>query len=226
MAWLLTLGGKGDEGGLTLANAALVMAVLTVAVALVDWLAGVTTSVAAALALNYFHTEPYRTLRVTDSRDVWSIVLLLLLGLSVSAASAFRVRRDVHRIRAGDAVVAGQQLTAMVGDDRPAGEIWSAAIAARQTISGSCWLASCDRRRRSSRRFSDRRALRRSMPTSCYLRMAPHFASSGVTQRVAGWFSRHATDSARSRSTGGAVLAFASTVELALDATDVPVGVT
>jgi hypothetical protein len=128
VAWLLTLGGEGDESALTLANAALVMAVLTVGIALVDWLAGITTSITAALALNYFHTEPYRTLRVTDSRDIWSIVLLGALGLMVSAATALRVRRNVRLIRAGDAVAAGHHITEMVADDLPAGQVWSTAI--------------------------------------------------------------------------------------------------
>jgi hypothetical protein len=129
VAWLMTVGDDAGDGGLTLANAALVMAVLTVVVALIDWLAGVTTSVAAALALNYFHTEPYRTLRVTDSRDVWSIVLLGVLGLAVSTATALRVRRQVRKIRAGDAVDAEHNLNEMLGDDRPAPQVWAAAIA-------------------------------------------------------------------------------------------------
>lgn len=128
-AWLLSLGADGDDRGLTLANAALVMAVLTVAVALIDWLAGITTSVASALALNYFHTEPIHTLRVTDARDVFSIILLGLLGLAVSAATAFRVRRNVHDIRAGDALGAADELSSMVASDHPAGKVWAAAIA-------------------------------------------------------------------------------------------------
>ena len=105
-AWLMSQSKSGD-GGLTQANVALVMAALTVLFALVDWLAGLTTSVAAALALNYYHTEPFHTLRVTDSRDVLSIVLLLVLGLTVSAATAFRVRRGVHHIRADAPLAAG-----------------------------------------------------------------------------------------------------------------------
>jgi hypothetical protein len=128
VAWLLTLGGEGDRGRLTLANAALVMAVITVGVALIDWLAGITTSITAALALNYFHTEPYRTLRVTDSRDIWSIALLGVLGLMVSAVTALRVRRNIRLIRAGDAVVAGHHITELVAEDHAAGQVWSNAI--------------------------------------------------------------------------------------------------
>jgi hypothetical protein len=127
-AWLMTLG--NDSGNkVTQANVALVMAVLTVLFALVDWLAGITTSVAAALALNYYHTEPFHTLRVTDSRDMLSIALLLVLGLTVSAATAFRVRRGVHSIRAADAGAAAEQLREVLAADNPAPIVWSASIA-------------------------------------------------------------------------------------------------
>ena len=129
VAWLLSIGVDHNERGLTLANAALVMAVLTVAVALVDWLAGITTSVAAALALNYFHTEPIHTLRVTDARDVLSIMMLGLLGFAVSAATAFRVRRTVRTIRAGDALAVGEQLSSLLEHDQPADAVWAAATA-------------------------------------------------------------------------------------------------
>ena len=57
-------------------------------------------------------------------------MLLALLGLIVSAVTAVQVRRDVHRIRSGDAVEAGHHLTSMLDDPRPAGQVWSAAIAA------------------------------------------------------------------------------------------------
>jgi hypothetical protein len=127
-AWLMSLGHAGG-GGMTQANVALVMAAVTVLFALLDWLAGITTSVAAALALNYYHTEPFHTLRVTDSRDVLSIGLLLFLGLTVSAATAFRVRRDVHHIRAADIGAAADELRAILSENSPAPLVWSAAIA-------------------------------------------------------------------------------------------------
>jgi K+-sensing histidine kinase KdpD len=225
VAWLLTLGGDPAGNGLTLANAALAMAVLTVAVALVDWLAGVTTSVAAALALNYFHTEPYRTLRVTDSRDVWSIVLLLVLGLAVSAATASRVRHDVHRIRAGDAAEAGRQLTTMVAGDKPAGQVWSAAIAApandlgmvlaRVSPSAPAQLPSIARPATAQHADSDvvlpqygaALRLERRHPEGRWLVLTPRDGLGPLT------LDRRA------------VMAFAETVELALDEGDVPVNV-
>src|SRR3954451_9617794 len=128
-AWLMTLGNNNGDAGLTPANVALVMAVVTVLFALVDWLAGITTSIASALALNYYHTEPFHTLRVTDSRDVLSIGLLLVLGLTVSAATAFRVRRGVHDIRKADIGAAAEELRATLSENNPAPLVWSPAIA-------------------------------------------------------------------------------------------------
>ena len=128
-AWLMTLGHNNGSGGLTPANVALVMAAITVLFALLDWLAGITTSVAAALSLNYYHAPPLHTLRVTDSRDMLSIALLFGLGLAVSAATAYRVRRGVHHIRKADIGAAAEELRATLTTNNPAPLVWSAAIA-------------------------------------------------------------------------------------------------
>ncbi len=130
VAWLLALPDDRADAGVTLANVALVIAVVTVGFAVVDWLAGVTTSLAAALALNYFHTEPYRTLRITDRRDVYSVVLLGALGLAVSAVTAMRVRRGVTTLRRSDARHSADALAALLADDHPVPEIWTSAITA------------------------------------------------------------------------------------------------
>jgi Domain of unknown function (DUF4118) len=139
VAWVLSLPDRSDDAGVTLANVALVMAVVTVGVAVVDWAAGVTTSIGAALALNYFHTEPYRTLRITDRRDVYSVVLLMALGLAVSAITAARVRHGVTTLRRSDAHRSGIELVAMLDVDRPVPEVWSAAITSAANDLGLIW---------------------------------------------------------------------------------------
>jgi K+-sensing histidine kinase KdpD len=130
VAWLLTLPDDGDDAGVTLANVALIIAVIVVSAAVIDWLAGVLTSVMAALALNYFHTEPYRTLRITDRRDVVSVVLLLVLGLAVSAVTAARVRVEVRGLARDRAASEGERLSALLAEDQPVASTWSAAITA------------------------------------------------------------------------------------------------
>jgi hypothetical protein len=54
--------------------------------------------------------------------------MLLLLGLTVSAATAFRVRRDVRHIRAADIGAAAEELRAILAENNPAPLVWSAAI--------------------------------------------------------------------------------------------------
>jgi Domain of unknown function (DUF4118) len=130
VAWLLTFPSDGDDAGVTLANVALTIAVVTVGVAVVDWVSGVVTSVIAALALNYFHTEPIHTLRINDRRDIYSVLLLGALGLAVSAVTAIRVRSEVRGVTRRRAVSAGGELAALLGDDRPAASVWSMAISA------------------------------------------------------------------------------------------------
>jgi hypothetical protein len=51
------------------------------------------------------------------------------LGLTVSAATAFRVRRGVHHIRAADAGAAADELRSTLVKNNPAPLVWSAAIA-------------------------------------------------------------------------------------------------
>jgi K+-sensing histidine kinase KdpD len=126
----LSLPDRRSDSGFTLANIALVMAIVTVGFAIVDAWAGVTTSIAAALALNYFHTEPYRTLRINDRRDIYSVVLLGVLGLAVSGVTVVRVRRRLVAIRQGDAVNVGSDLSRLLNEDQPAVQIWSMAIRA------------------------------------------------------------------------------------------------
>lgn len=130
VAWALSLPGDRADSGVTLANVALVMAVVTVGFATLDWMAGVTTSVVAALTLNFFHTEPYHTLRITDRRDVYSVVLLGLLGLAVSAVTAIRVRHGVTELRHVDARRASDELVGLLAHDHPVPEVWTSSIGA------------------------------------------------------------------------------------------------
>jgi hypothetical protein len=69
------------------------MAVVTVGVALIDWLAE-STSIAAALALNYFHTEPFHVARPIATSGI--ITNLLGLGSAPRPPSgALRCVRSV-----------------------------------------------------------------------------------------------------------------------------------
>jgi len=81
------------------ANVALIL--LSV-VTLVGWLGGPVSGAAsaatAALAFNYFHTEPYLTLRIDATKDVVTVALLLIMGLVAGTLTDLRRRsaRDAH----------------------------------------------------------------------------------------------------------------------------------
>lgn len=128
IAWATSSVRGGD--GLALANVALLLAVLTVTVALLDWLGGVTTSLAAALALNWFHTQPVRTFRISDTTDLGSVLLLAALGVGVSTTTAVRVRRAVRRGRDAARVVAREAVRVGSASPQPAHELWQRALAA------------------------------------------------------------------------------------------------
>ena len=72
--------------------------------------AGVWTAVFAALSFNFWHTQPYRSLRIHDLADVVTTLLLLAAGLLVGAVAHARetVARDAARERAMLAVLAIQ----------------------------------------------------------------------------------------------------------------------
>lgn len=118
------------RGDLGTANIALILAIVTVVVALTSWIGGLITSTVAALSLNFFHTDPVHTLRIEDASDLAAVVLLGFLGVGVSILTALRVRTatiDSGRMRAIDAT---DELHTIAMDDRPVAELWARAIVA------------------------------------------------------------------------------------------------
>jgi hypothetical protein len=126
IAWAST----AAHSTMAVANVALVLAIVTVGVAMVTWAGGLVTSAVAALSLNYFHTEPVHSLRITESDDLLAVFLLAALGVTVSAITALRVRsaaRDHHQTVA--AGVRGELAAASL-DSRPVATVWAEAVRA------------------------------------------------------------------------------------------------
>jgi hypothetical protein len=77
---------RGEVGNV---NVALALAVVVVAAgALGRRLGGATTAAVAAISFAFFHTQPYGELRVTAARDVITVALLLVLGVTAGDLSA------------------------------------------------------------------------------------------------------------------------------------------
>lgn len=110
------------------ANSALLLATIIVAAALIDWAAGIATAVVAAIALNYFHTEPVHSFRITETNDLAAVLLLAGLGIAVSAATAFRVGERVRNYHSSVSHGAIAAIAKARRGDIPAAALWHAVV--------------------------------------------------------------------------------------------------
>lgn len=84
------LGGVRDTVGSS--NIALLLAVLVTAVGIVGRRRGaLATALSAALAYNFFQTEPIHTLRIAAAKDIFTVALLAGLGVLVGELSQRRM---------------------------------------------------------------------------------------------------------------------------------------
>ena len=113
------------RGEIGVTNIALILA-LVVAVAAMSGgrLAGAVTGVAAAITYNFFHTQPYRSLRVDNAKDILTIVILGLAGVALgevarrweqSRVDVARSSGEVDRIvRVAELTVSGAPVSEVV----------------------------------------------------------------------------------------------------------------
>ncbi len=119
---------ESSNAGMALANVALLLAALSVGAALVSWPAGLLTSVVAGMALNYFHTVPVHSLRMTEGAEILTVALLIGLGAVVSAATALRVRRRTFAHSGAEAERATRELRDLLEAGGPALAAWHVAL--------------------------------------------------------------------------------------------------
>jgi K+-sensing histidine kinase KdpD len=113
---------------MSIANAALALAFACVAAALVSPIAGFVTSAVAALALNYFHTTPVHSLRMTEGDEIVTVVLLVLLGSSVSIATTLRFRAKVAVHRTDESLAATRDLQELLSHGGALPAVWLTAV--------------------------------------------------------------------------------------------------
>jgi len=87
----------------------------------------------AALALNYFHTTPVHSLRMTEPGEILTVVLLVLLGSLVSIATTMRVRSKVAFHRTDESLAATQNLHDLLAHGGALPAAWLTAV---QSLSG------------------------------------------------------------------------------------------
>lgn len=113
---------------LGVANIALALAILTVTAGFVRWESGIVTSLVAAGSLTYFHTEPVHSLRMTSATDITMVLLLVVIGLTVSGFTAFRVRGSLHGFVARSTDLSKATLRQELDRPVPAVQAWAFAV--------------------------------------------------------------------------------------------------
>jgi K+-sensing histidine kinase KdpD len=107
-------------------NVALLLVVVIVgAAALGGRTAGALTALSASLAYNFFETDPIRSLKVEAGQDVWTVLLLLVVGLAVGELATLGRREHalLRRERAGLHHL--ERASALVAERHPLQEVWT-----------------------------------------------------------------------------------------------------
>lgn len=128
VAFALTAATSSIRDQVGASNVGIALAIVVAGAALISRRAGLTTAVTAALTFNFFHTQPYHSLRIHESRDVAIVALLAGLGLVISDISAWRYRRDALAQHHRQALMAPASVGALVAGIHPVGVVWPAVV--------------------------------------------------------------------------------------------------
>jgi K+-sensing histidine kinase KdpD len=112
---------RGDVGSTVVGVS---LAIVVTLLALVGRSAGLATAAAAALTFNFFHTEPYHSLRIHEAGDVAIVALLLGLGFLVSDLTGLMRRRERFARQRSLAEDAVRVVPSMLNTAQPTAELW------------------------------------------------------------------------------------------------------
>jgi K+-sensing histidine kinase KdpD len=119
------------------ANVALILVLIVVAAAAMGGrVAGAIVAVTASVAFNFFHTKPYLTVRINDARDILTMVLILVVGLSVGELGLARSRQSATRRSHLRSIRSLEDVGALVSAGASADEVWPAVQSALKTTLG------------------------------------------------------------------------------------------
>ena len=122
-------------------NVALVLVLVIVAAASFGGRsAGVTTSVVAALAFNFFHTQPYYSLRISDRFDIITTILLAVVGLAVGEIAVLSHRHEVVADEHATGARHLERVAGLVASGASESDVW---VAVRAGLVAELGLASC-----------------------------------------------------------------------------------
>jgi hypothetical protein len=98
------------------------------------WRAGVSGAVFAAVAFNFFHTQPYLSLRIHDADDVLTTIALLAVGLTAGVTSSIGRRGRQRAVEGRDEVASIERVARLVARGADPDDVESAARAELLTL--------------------------------------------------------------------------------------------
>lgn len=122
------------------ANVAIVLVMVIIAAAAGGRMAGVVTALVAAMSFNFLHTKPYLSLRIHAGRDVFTVALLVVVGVAVgSLAQLYGTARarSAQRLSEGELM---ERVARLVAADVPTIAVWDAV---RTGLTEQLRLADC-----------------------------------------------------------------------------------
>ena len=131
----------GVRDGMGNTNVALVLVLVVVGAAYVGGRgAGAATSLMAAISFNFFHTEPYRSLRIDDRIDIITVVLLLVVGLVVGELASRRQASAAVASDRLDAITSLHRVGELVSAGAPVADVVEAV---EREVTGALDLQAC-----------------------------------------------------------------------------------
>jgi K+-sensing histidine kinase KdpD len=107
---------------------------VVIAATSLGWGPSVAAVVASVLAFDFFFTQPYFTLRMTEPSEIWAAVLLLATSAIVSAVAGQSRRRALEARRMADQAQALQALAHTIIENQSQKEVIEAAATALSRI--------------------------------------------------------------------------------------------
>lgn len=122
---------ESARDGIGPTNVAVILTFVVVAASSMgDRITGFVVGIVAALSYNFFHTQPYRTLRISSGKDVLTVCLLAVTGIFVGQLTAIRHRMTDQAVSQAAELRRLHRVISMVGSGAPLNDIWSAVRAA------------------------------------------------------------------------------------------------
>jgi K+-sensing histidine kinase KdpD len=129
-AALVVIRGEVDQSVIVL----LLAATVSLCGAIGGLRAGVSGAIFAAVAFNFFHTQPYLSLRIHDADDVLTTFALLAVGIIAGFTSSIGKRRRVRADEGHDEVAAIERVARLVAKGADPADVESAVRAELLTL--------------------------------------------------------------------------------------------